>query len=97
MSPARVTETKNRDGSVSFKVVYRRGGRGFRQEYAGTFRGWPGSGRGVMFDPSRDKINTPHKGWTAPPKMDAGSWFLLALFWGVPLGIVGVWLIGLLT
>lgn len=42
MSPARITEARNQDGSISFKVVYRRGGRAYRQETAGTFRGWPG-------------------------------------------------------
>lgn len=32
----------NSDGSRSFAVLYRRGGRGYRIETAGTFRGWRG-------------------------------------------------------
>lgn len=42
MSPARIRKRKNPDGSISFQIVYRRGGRDETVQSAGTFRGWPG-------------------------------------------------------
>lgn len=42
MTPAWIRPRANGDGSKSYQVLYRRGGRGFRIEHAGSFRGWPG-------------------------------------------------------
>jgi integrase len=42
VSPAWIRIRANADGSKSFQVLFRRGGRAYRIEHAGAFRGWPG-------------------------------------------------------
>jgi integrase len=45
MSPVWIRPRVNADGSKSYQVLYRRGGRGYRIEAAGSFRGWPSGKR----------------------------------------------------
>jgi integrase len=56
VSPAWIRPRVNSDGSRSFQVLYRRGGRHHPVRHAGAFRGWPGG---------RDKVGRPKPAVTA--------------------------------